>query len=106
MRKLLVAAGLAALLVAVLAGAEITAQGRDSSVIGFVMQARDRLRSSDLVEEGDAAPDFALVPLRRYDFGIDASFASDASRDEKYPLVRLSDFRGVKPVALIFGSYT
>jgi hypothetical protein len=37
---------------------------------------------------GDHAPDFALAPLGGGE------------------LVRLSSFRGVKPVALIFGSYT
>ena len=40
------------------------------------------------LEPGQPAPDFAL-PLR-----------------DKGGIVRLSDFRGSKPVALIFGSYT
>ena len=44
-------------------------------------------RGGDL-QVGDPAPDFAL-PTR-----------------DKSAIVRLSDFRGEKPVALVFGSYT
>jgi hypothetical protein len=40
------------------------------------------------VNVGDAAPDFALSTL------------------DKSSIVRLSSFRGSKPVALVFGSYT
>jgi len=46
------------------------------------------LRRVDTVHEGDRAPDFKLKTL-------------DGRRT-----VRLSDYRGHKPVVLIFGSYT
>lgn len=46
------------------------------------------LRRMDTVHEGDLAPDFKLKTL-------------DGSKS-----VRLSKFRGQKPVVLIFGSYT
>ena len=53
------------------------------------MRARRIEREARAPKVGDPAPDFALPVL--------------SSRDE---FVRLSDFRGQKPVALIFGSYT
>lgn len=49
---------------------------------------RRRNRPVEKVQEGDSAPDFELKSL-----------------DGK-GTVRLSSFRGKKPVALIFGSYT
>ena len=49
-------------------------------------QRRDRV--PDMLVEGDVAPDFTLK-----------------SPDGKGE-VSLSDFRGAKPVALVFGSYT
>jgi hypothetical protein len=45
-------------------------------------------READRLQEGDLAPDFTLK-----------------SPDGK-KTIRLSDFRGKKPVALVFGSYT
>ena len=45
---------------------------------------------------GDVAFDFELP---RYDFSVGTAVATGAT-------VRLSEFRSVKPVALIFGSYT
>ncbi len=51
-------------------------------------QAGKNLRTPDLLREGDMAPDFTLP-----------------SPDGKLK-VTLSDYRGKKPVALVFGSYT
>lgn len=48
-------------------------------------------REAGSVQQGDAAPDFALKPLRGY---------------ARAKPVRLSDHAGKRPVALIFGSYT
>ncbi len=42
----------------------------------------------DAPKEGDAAPDFSLTEL------------------DGTTTIRLSDFRGKKPVALVFGSHT
>ena len=50
---------------------------------------RDRPGQTDL-SVGDAAPDFKLPWLH----------------DEEKPAAQLSSFRGEKPVALVFGSYT
>jgi hypothetical protein len=52
--------------------------------------------STAKVSAGDMAFDFELP---RYDFSDGAVVATGAT-------VRLSEFRSVKPVALIFGSYT
>ncbi len=102
---------LAALLVPIVlavvyVGVEVATYRSDSTYLGFVMQMYSSWTAVDTVEQGDMAPDFALVPLRDYDFGIDtAVFAAGPSQDG-IPRVRLSEFRGEKPVALIFGSYT
>ena len=49
--------------------------------------------------EGTQAPDFKLKLLKAYDLEKD--------KDGKTPEeIRLSDYRGKKPVVLIFGSYT
>ena len=52
--------------------------------------------STPKLTEGDPAFDFELP---RYDF-------SDGNADATGATVRLSKFRSVQPVALIFGSYT
>ena len=54
-------------------------------------------------QPGERAPEFALRPIRFYDFQLEDHSAATAER--LYEAVRLSDFRG-KPVVLIFGSYT
>ena len=87
-------------------GLEVATYRSDSTYLGFIMQMYSGWKTIDTVEQGDMAPDFALVPLRDYDFGIDATvFAAGPSQDG-IPRVRLSEFRGEKLVALIFGSYT
>ncbi len=87
-------------------GLEVATYRSDSTYLGFIMQMYSGWKTIDTVEQGDMAPDFALVPLRDYDFGIDATvFAAGPSQDGILR-VRLSEFRGEKPVALIFGSYT
>lgn len=55
---------------------------------------------------GTMAPDFALMPLKFYEFGIDDREITAENAGLLYEPVRLSDFRGKKPVVLIFGSYT
>ena len=49
---------------------------------------------------GTVAPDFVLEPLKDYTFNINGSAQS------KNNPIRLSDFKGDRPVVLIFGSYT
>lgn len=53
----------------------------------FAAEWRERERRAPT--EGSVAPDFALPRL-----------------ENRAETVRLADFRGVQPVALIFGSYT
>ncbi len=55
---------------------------------------------------GEMAPDFELMPLKFYEFGIDEREITAETAGLLYAPVRLSDFRGKKPVVLIFGSYT
>jgi hypothetical protein len=64
---------------------------------------------------GDEAPDFALEVLEPEADGIGAgqgflaggrSGKDEGSRSKEPERVRLSSFRGKRPVALIFGSYT
>lgn len=57
------------------------------------------------LEVGQAAPDFALMPLRFYDFRLTTGITKDNAGSLFEP-VTLSSFRGKKPVVLIFGSYT
>ena len=52
------------------------------------------------------APDFELMPLKFYEFGIEEEEITLENAQQLYQPVRLSDFRDKKPVVLIFGSYT
>ncbi len=87
-------------------GLEVAIYRSDSTYLGFALQMYSGWKTVDVLEEGDLAPDFALVPLRDYDFGIDATVFAAGPTEDGIPRVRLSEFRGEKPVALIFGSYT
>ena len=83
---------------------------------GFREQAQNRMtgekytdiigRSGNGPKYGEEAPDFALMPLKFYEFGIDDTEITKETAGLLYEPVRLSDFRGKKPVVLIFGSYT
>ena len=55
---------------------------------------------------GTVAPDFELQSLGLYEFGIEREGITEGNASDLYKPVRLSDFRGHKPVVLIFGSYT
>ena len=55
---------------------------------------------------GDEAPDFELMPIRFYDFKTDEAPITKENASVLYEPARLSSFKGRKPVALIFGSYT
>lgn len=57
-------------------------------------------------EVGVMAPDFNLMPLKVYDFGIKVQEGTGENASDFTEPVRLSDFRGHKPVVLIFGSYS
>jgi hypothetical protein len=57
-------------------------------------------------QPGEPAPDFALLPLRFYDFQIDRAPITQENAGSLYEPVRLSAFRGSLPVVLIFGSYS
>lgn len=65
----------------------------------------DGFGSADL-GVGDLAPDFELTPLRFYDFRLDEPDITRKNAGRLYKPVRLGDFRGKRPVALVFGSYT
>ena len=83
---------------------------------GFREQAQKRMTGPDYADllgrsgngpkYGEEAPDFALMPLKFYEFGIDDTEITEETAGLLYEPVRLSDFRGKKPVVLIFGSYT
>ena len=55
---------------------------------------------------GEMAPDFELMPLKFYEFGLSNEDITLDNAGELYKPVKLSDFKGKKPVVLIFGSYT
>jgi hypothetical protein len=105
--------GLAALLVLGTGPAECRADTQDGAgdgpgtrIGGFFRELVGYLQRSDRVGVGDVAPDFELVPLRFYDFDLGEPDERRNARADAYRGVRLSAFKDVKPVALIFGSYT
>lgn len=51
----------------------------------------------------ETAIDFAFPPLRFYDFKIDRQEITRENAGELYRNVRLSDFRGKRPVVVLFG---
>lgn len=55
---------------------------------------------------GEIAPDFSLAPLKSDEIATDEKNSTEENAGELHKLVSLSDFKGEKPVALIFGSYT
>lgn len=55
---------------------------------------------------GVMAPDFELMPLKFYEFELSDADITEENAGELYRPVKLSAFRGEKPVVLIFGSYT
>lgn len=63
-------------------------------------------RSPGAPQVGEDAPDFSLTPLKFYEFGIDNEDITKENAGKLYQPVSLSEFRGKKPVVLIFGSYT
>jgi len=80
--------------------------GPGTIIGGFFRELVGYLKRSDQVEAGDEAPDFELVPLRFYNFDIGEPDELRNARANVYQGVRLSAFKHVRPVALIFGSYT
>ncbi len=60
-------------------------------------------RNTTRLAVGEMAPEIQLRPLRFYDFKVDQREITRENAAELYDAVRLSDFRGVKPVALLFG---
>ena len=83
-----------------------TGDGPGTRIGGFFRELVGYLKRSDRVEVGDVAPDFELVPLRFYDFDLGELDDERNAGADAYRGVRLSAFKNVKPVALIFGSYT
>ena len=53
---------------------------------------------------GELAPELTLTPLRFHDFRIDERPITRRNASRLYAPVRLSDFRGVRPVALLFAA--
>ena len=80
--------------------------GPGTRIGGFFRELVGYLKRSDRVGVGDVAPDFELMPLRFYDFDLGQLDAQRNSHADAYQGVRLRAFKNVKPVALIFGSYT
>ena len=90
-------------------GAAADDEGGDavpSRIGGFLREAVEYIKRSDRVEVGDVAPNFELVPLRFYDFDLGMPDEARNARAEGYRGVELAAFRGKRPVALVFGSYT
>lgn len=111
MRAFILGGAILIILLAGCAGQRVDAPGvredePGTRIGGFFRELVEYLKRSDQVAVGDVAPDFELVPLRFYDFGLDETEESGKDHVDRYRRVRLSAFRGVKPVALIFGSYT
>ena len=63
-------------------------------------------KASNGPQVGEMAPDFSLMPLKFYEFGIDEKSITEENAGDLYQNVTLSDFKDKKPVVLIFGSYT
>ncbi len=82
---------------------EAAGNGPGWRITGFFHELVGYLKRSDQVDEGDMAPDFALTPLRSYDLDLGEAKGPSAADEAN---IRLSAFRGFKPVALVFGSYT
>jgi len=82
------------------------ADGPGTRIGGFFRELVGYLKRSDQVGVGDVAPDFELVPLRFYDFDLGEPDEQRNAGADAYRGVRLSTFKDVTPVALIFGSYT
>ncbi len=80
--------------------------GPGTRIGGFFRELVGYLKRRDRVSVGDMAPDFDLVPLRFHDFARDEPDEQRNARADAYRGVALRSFRGVRPVALIFGSYT
>ncbi len=80
--------------------------GPGTRIGGFFRELVGYLKRSDRVRVGDVAPDFELVPLRFYDFDLGEPDEQRNASADAYRGVRLRNFKDVKPVALIFGSYT
>jgi hypothetical protein len=88
-----------------------TMDERDRAVMMERLDLVEELGLSDYDNEaspqpGDPAPDFALMPLRIYDFQLEGGPVTESNAGELYEPVQLSAFRGKLPVVLIFGSYT
>lgn len=60
----------------------------------------------DAPKPGTVAPDFTLTPLKFYPFKTEKTDITIDNAGVLYEPVTLSSFKGEKPVALIFGSYT
>lgn len=93
-----------------------SSEGKDRARSSMRGQALGRMNSDKYADlhgrpgngpaPGEWAPDFALKPLKFYEFGLETEDITEDNSDTLYKPVRLSDFRGKKPVVLIFGSYT
>ncbi|MCL2641001.1 MAG: hypothetical protein FWD53_09170 [Phycisphaerales bacterium] len=71
------------------------------AVVGLLLGAATRPAGSGAIAVGEAAPDFELSRLT-IEEGADGKAVGKVG-DEK---VRLSSFKGKRPVVLIFSSYT
>ncbi len=81
------------------------------ALVGLVVGASRGIAETDNADleppgpaVGALAPDFALTPLRFYDFRLDEREITRQNAWELYEPVRLGDFRNKWPVALVFGS--
>jgi len=88
------------------AAAQRPGPGKIRERMGGTSHADIQGRGDNGPKVGEVAPDFRLTPLKFYEFGIDEEEITEENAGELYAPVRLSSFKGKKPVVLIFGSYT
>ena len=74
--------------------------------LAIVRDAGIRSTAANGPKVGEPAPDFALQPIKFYDFKTEDAEITQENAGQLYEPVRLSDFKGKRPVVLIFGSYT
>ena len=84
-------------------------RGRRRGGRGSGGRGEDRGRAPEAPKAGEQAPDFELVVLPATSMAPTNKQGGNEQQDRgdrKAEFVKLSSFKGVKPVALIFGSYT
>jgi hypothetical protein len=119
-RKWLFLCGIAALCLVLPVGIGARAQDRDDlkfeagknrqtsqqTQLRQAQQTRQRRTRPEAPKVGEEAPDFTLPAISVYDFMLEGKTVTRENAASFFEPVTLSDFKGKKPVALIFGSFT